>query len=73
MRSLPDAERQRHQGLHRVHSIADIEAESSDDDTHHGQQQTRPGMLDMGPEQLSAGHKFGRKLKDRLTGSTHQE
>lgn len=74
MRSLPDAERQRIQSLHRVHSISDIEAESSDDDTHHGQRPTQPGgMQDTGPEKLSAGHKFGRKLKDKLTGSTHQE
>ncbi|KAI3397429.1 hypothetical protein diail_10760 [Diaporthe ilicicola] len=84
--SLPGHERERIRNLQRVHSLADIEAESSDDDTDHGHgygQQpstgsaagagTQPGLLDTGPEKLSKPEKFGRKLKDKLTSSTHQE
>ncbi|KAI7787360.1 hypothetical protein LA080_016435 [Diaporthe eres] len=80
--SLPDQERERIKGLQRVHSLADIEAESSDDDAprNHGQaaaasqqQQQQPGLLETGPEKLSGPEKFGRKLKDKLTSSTHQE
>lgn len=83
--SLPDHERERIKSLQRVHSLADIEAESSDDDTarSHGQgasaatqqqqQQPQPGLLETGPERLSKPEKFGRKLKDKLTGSSHQE
>lgn len=79
--SLPEQERERIKSLQRVHSLADIEAESSDDETAahgHGQaaasqQQQNPGLLDTGPEKLSKSEKFGRKLKDKLTSSTHQE
>lgn len=81
--SLPEQERDRIKSLQRVHSLADIEAESSDDDTArtHGQaaaatqqhQQQQPGLLDTGPEKLSKPETFGRKLKDKLTSSTHQE
>lgn len=82
--SLPEHEREHIKGLQRVHSLGDIEAESSDDDTGrdshgpqasatHQQQQQQPGLLDTGPEKLSKSEKFGRKLKDKLTSSTHQE
>lgn len=80
--SLSDPERDRVRSLQRVHSLADIEAESSDDDNayNHGHGQfsgaaagTQPGLLDTGPEKLSKPEKFGRKLKDKITSSTHQE
>jgi hypothetical protein len=87
--SVPEHERERIKSRQRVHSLADIEAESSDDDDtarSHGQpaaaaqqhqqqqqQQQQPGLLDTGPEKLSRSEKFGRKLKDKLTSSTHQE
>lgn len=79
--SLSDQERERIKSLQRVHSLADIEAESSDDDAaaagSHSQASATPqrqqGLLDTGPEKLSTGEKFGRKLKDKLTGSSHEE
>ncbi|KAN0108716.1 hypothetical protein V8E51_008458 [Hyaloscypha variabilis] len=58
--SLDIEERQRVQNLHRVPTHADIEAESSDEG-HHGHDGAPP----------TAVHKFGRKMKDKMTGSTH--
>lgn len=81
--SLPESERDRIKSMQRVHSLSDIEAESSDDDAAHGHGHgqpaggaagaQQPGLLDTGPEKLSKPEKFGRKLKDKLTSSTHQE
>lgn len=63
---LSSTERERVQNLHRAPTRADIEAESSGDDDHTPQQTG-------GGEELSGTKKFGRKMKDKLTGSTHQE
>jgi len=60
-------------------SHADIEAESSmDDDDHHSGGGGYPAELP--PRQGTGGggdvkgvHKFGRKMKDKITNSTHQE
>jgi len=64
--SLSDSERTRIKELHRVPSQADIEAESSDDDDLPPRQGQREG-------ELSGAHKLGRKMKDKLTSSTHTE
>jgi len=61
------AERARIHGLHKAPSQADIEAESSEDDHHHTYPELPPR------EQSGEKKKFGRKLKDKLTNSTHQE
>ncbi|KAE9378365.1 hypothetical protein N431DRAFT_176539 [Stipitochalara longipes BDJ] len=61
--SLPAEERERVQGLHRVPTHADIEAESSDDDHHAAHIEEPPKGV----------HKFGRRMKDKITGSTHEE
>ena len=58
--SLDPSERERVQGLHRVPTHADLEAESSDEEHH----------VDPPPTGV---HKFGRKMKDKMTGSTHVE
>jgi hypothetical protein len=67
--NISPEERTRIQGLHRVPTIEDIEAESSGDDHDipHGQE--------LPPRQahISGAHKFGRKMKDKLTNSTHEE
>jgi len=82
MNSLSQEERQKVLAMHRVPSKADIEAMSSDeemDDVHHhsqhldrfssnntsGASTNEPGATGL--------HKFGRKMKDKLTGSTHAE
>lgn len=76
--SLSPEERERVQSLHPVPSRADIEAESSGDDEglhfegsgsgsggggYHAQKEEPPKGM----------HKFGRKMKDKLTSSTHEE
>ncbi|KAG8160690.1 hypothetical protein KVR01_008954 [Diaporthe batatas] len=73
--SLPDHERDRIKSLQRVHSLADIEAESSDDDTARGShgQPAAATQQQQQQERLSKSEKFGRRLKDKLTSSTHQE
>jgi hypothetical protein len=77
LNSLTSDERQTITRLNRSVSLKDIEAESSDDEGH-----TTPAANRV-PASSSANatsdsppkgiHKFGRKMKDRLTHSTHQE
>jgi hypothetical protein len=67
--SVSPAERERIKNLHTVPTTADIEAESSDDDSRHHEGNNQGGN----EENLSGTKKFGRKMKDKLTGSTHQE
>lgn len=67
MNSLSPAERSRISGLHRVPSEADVADESTDEEDHHGE---------LPPRQTDAPtgiHKLGRKMKDKLTSSTHEE
>ncbi|TKA67622.1 hypothetical protein B0A49_05086 [Cryomyces minteri] len=79
--TLDPVEREHVTRLHRSVSLKDIEAESSDDEAGghmrgatKGQFSTqgRPAMTtsDANPHGVE---KFGRKIKDRLTHSTHQE
>lgn len=66
--TLSSAERERVKRLHHpMPNHADIEAESSADDEHHGHNAGK------GEEHLSGTKKFGRKIKDKLTGSTHEQ
>jgi len=69
--SVSPEERARIHGLHKAPSPADIEAESSEDEHHHnvGAYPELPPR----PEQSGEKKKFGRKLKDKLTNSTHEE
>jgi len=80
--SLSPAERARIQSLHRVPTTADIEAESSDDDHDHhrdgehaaSHSSAFPQELPERPAHPEGGvHRFGRKMKDRLTNTTHEE
>lgn len=81
LQSLDPDERARQARLHRSVSLADIEAESSDDDDHgHHKQHLPTGaggasapLPPRGEEQPKGIKKFGRKLKDKVTDSTHQE
>jgi hypothetical protein len=66
--SLSDSEREEIKGMHRVPTHADIEAESSDEDHHSATH------MQTGNEEPPKGvHKFGRRFKDKITNSTHQE
>ncbi|KAH6674424.1 hypothetical protein B0J14DRAFT_480379 [Halenospora varia] len=78
MSTLSESERARIQSLHRIPSEADMRHESSDDDSgpsHNrmggagGQLPPRPNPVDQ-PKGVS---KLGRKMKDKLTSSTHEE
>ncbi|KAL3426922.1 hypothetical protein PVAG01_00431 [Phlyctema vagabunda] len=72
MSSLAPEERARIRGLHRVPSEADVEAESSDDDEHsHGHNAPLPPRSSEPP--IGGVHKLGRRMKDKITGSTHEE
>ncbi|KAI6711332.1 hypothetical protein JHW43_006162 [Diplocarpon mali] len=73
--SLTPEERARVQGLHRVPSEADIRAESSDEEDHDDDHATLPPRGESaGAEDSPKGvHKLGRKMKDKLTASTHTE
>ena len=91
MNSLPEKERARIRGMHRIPSEADIAAESSEDDDHNhhhhsGPSKTASAAADTTPasptstgpsnsndEPKSGASRFGRKLKDKLTNTTHQE
>jgi hypothetical protein len=67
--SLSQEERTRIHNLHKAPTKADIEAESSDDDhAAHPDLPPRPTN-----DQSGGKSKFGRKLKDKITGSTHEE
>lgn len=69
--SVSPEERARIQNLHKAPTQADIEAESSDDD-HHNNYADYP-ELPPRPSNDGGNRKFGRKLKDKLTNSTHEE
>ncbi|THV50855.1 hypothetical protein BGAL_0133g00130 [Botrytis galanthina] len=68
--SLPPNERQRIEGLHRVPSDADLEAESTDDDSALPARSQNARPNGQNPTGI---HKLGRKMKDKLTNSTHPE
>lgn len=87
LRSLDSKERARVQGLHKTPSHADVAAESSDDDGEdhkpgaHSKTTAASGLSSPGrktPElpprnqpQVRSG--FGRRMKDRMTGTTHEQ
>jgi len=72
LNSLSPQERDNVTRLHRSVSLKDIEAESSDDESesHTARNATKPVGSTDEPHGI---HKFGRKMKDRLTHSTHEE
>ena len=76
--SLDPAERQR---VQHVSSHADVEAESSEDDAdgkNHGAH-SKPSVTDHAelpprePHPTGGASKFGRRLKDKITNSTHEQ
>lgn len=81
MNSLDPTERQRIHDLQRVPSQADIEAESSDDDDdgrkHHAHPQNHQANSEELPpresQPVGGVTKFGRRMKDKVTHTTHQE
>ena len=89
MDSLPEKERARINSTHRIPSSADIAAESSEDDDHdhdpkHRRTPSKSAATASAPAPETAASsssnnpdsgssRFGRKLKDKLTNSTHEQ
>lgn len=82
LNSLTSEERERIQELHKVPTPADIVAESSDEDDHNhhypsagktGVGATSSSSAGQQSEHISGVHKFGRKMKDKVTSSTHEQ
>lgn len=79
MSSLTPEERTRIQSLSHIPTSADLRAESSGDDDHyeHPVGTGSSAHPDLPPrnkqENIGGVHKFGRKMKDKLTSSTHEE
>jgi hypothetical protein len=69
--SVSPEERTRIQSLHKAPTKADIEAESSEDDHH--KPSTFPELPPRPTKESGEKRKFGRKLKDKITNSTHEE
>jgi hypothetical protein len=64
--TLPPSERTQHTRMHRTMTLDDLAAEDSD----HDDLPPRPTSKDKSSSGLS---KFSRKLKDKITGQTHEE
>jgi len=87
MNNLDPVERKRIQAMHRVPSEADIAAESSDEDEeghrhtsskHRGAGAAGAEFAELPPRPTGSDHpggvtKWGRKMKDRMTQTTHQQ
>ena len=79
MNGLDPAERQRIQNLHKIPSQADIQAESSDDEgggSHGFQSRPAAGSAELPPReshQPGGVTKFGRRMKDKMTNTTHEQ
>ena len=77
LNSLDPAERKRVQSLHKIPSQADIVAMSSDEEDDHHHPSARPPPAGQATsstsQQPSGGSSLGRKLKDKLTNTTHEQ
>ncbi|KAF2100487.1 hypothetical protein NA57DRAFT_54571 [Rhizodiscina lignyota] len=74
LKSLPKEERENINRLQKSISLKDIEAESSDEEGHAGPSRTAGAPEISGSSGQPTGiHKFGRRLKDKVTQTTHEE
>lgn len=75
--TLSPEERKEHSRLHRTVTLDDITAESSDEEDHHRTAQLPPrpkaASNATSSQQPSGIHRFTRKMKDKLTDSTHEQ
>ncbi|KAF2244558.1 hypothetical protein BU26DRAFT_80862 [Trematosphaeria pertusa] len=71
--TLSPQERKLHARMHRSMTLEDLTAESSDDETgdHHPRRKAAAGSSN--DPQPTGIHKFTRKMKDKLTGTTHEQ
>ncbi|KAF2195369.1 hypothetical protein K469DRAFT_485848, partial [Zopfia rhizophila CBS 207.26] len=69
---LPPEERKEVIEMHKTMTLDDLAAESSDDESHHPH--NRPIIATSSTDPAPKGiHKLTRRMKDKLTASTHQE
>jgi hypothetical protein len=68
--TLSPEERKKHSRMKRTVTLEDMVAEDSDDEGTHHERSSRGKSTE--PE-LTGIHKFSRKLKDKVTGTTHVE
>lgn len=68
--TLTPEERKKHSRLHRTMTLNDVAAEESDAED---ELPPRPKAAAASEAQPTGFHKFSRKLKDKLTGQTHEE
>ncbi|ORY70967.1 uncharacterized protein BCR38DRAFT_331317 [Pseudomassariella vexata] len=73
MKSLPAEERTRIKGLVRHPMQEDITAETTDDEEGEGTHHQNLSLGHGKPQQKHKQTGFGRRLKDKLTGSTHEQ
>lgn len=74
--TLSPEERKTHSRMHRSVTLEDITAESSDDEDHHPKLPPRTkatGGTSTSSDQPTGIHRFTRKMKDKLTDSTHEQ
>jgi hypothetical protein len=69
--TLSPEERQKHSRMHRTMTLNDIAAEDSDDEAAHKGKTGTAAASSAG--QPTGIHKFSRKLKDKITGQTHEQ
>jgi hypothetical protein len=68
--TLSPEERKKHSRLHRSSTLEDLAAEDTDnEDQHEAKLPPREGAAGQ-PKGI---HKFGRKMKDKVTGTTHEQ
>lgn len=70
--TLSPEERKKHSRMKRTVTLEDLAAEDSDDD-HELPPRPTTGRGKSAEPELTGFHKFSRKLKDKVTGSTHTE
>jgi len=70
LNTLSPEERKQHTRMKRTVTLEDMAAEDSDDE---GAHQDRSSQGRSTEPQLTGIHKFSRKLKDKVTGTTHTE
>jgi hypothetical protein len=68
--TLSPEERKKHTRMKRTVTLEDMAAEDSDDEGAHHDRSSRGKSTE---PQLTGIHKFSRKLKDKVTGTTHTE
>ncbi|KAF2268546.1 hypothetical protein CC78DRAFT_576031 [Lojkania enalia] len=79
--TLTPEERKKHSRMHRTMTLEDMAAESSDDESHpkpppwdgKGKGRVHERAASSSSDQPHGIHKFGRKMKDKLTSSTHEQ